>query len=431
MNTYIHTYVHTYIHTYIHTYTRIQDSYAADVFGVPAIVTRQKGSLLTIAVQVWAKNGDELLPKRYDVDVNDVILVTGKEMKPIIKKNLSTLTTGEKRFMIKQVWGNHAPDKLASGNSMLSDTHLRAAYEYYQRQYQAQELRLASASMVTHILTEGVDTPAGSLALATMKEEMHASKIYILPVHSETPLHWTFITIKKAQQGTDEIESVEYTDWLLGVESNRFKAEVLWAMLSDYKHGELPQHANRYRQRRGSNDCGLAGVWLMERCCRELRGEGTMRIYPNAKGLREQLAATLRVLITAHEKWRLEDALGKGAKVIIDIPGAVIPDKKQYAEKVKDLSSQGKLITQKEKFYTCSKCRWTPTGEGCVNCNPARHEKLLKEKLIEAEKLKIAVELALKAAGLASKWKPSKTPIEENPSGGGEHGTTAGLVSIS
>ena len=103
-----------------------------------------------------------------------------------------------------------------------------------------------------------------------------------------------------------------------------------------------------------------------------------MCLYPNAKGLREQLAATLRVLITAHEKWRLEDALGKGAKVIIDIPGAVIPDKKQYAEKVKDLSSQGKLITQKEKFYTCSKCRWTPTGEGCVNCNPARHEKTIE-----------------------------------------------------
>ena len=148
---------------------------------------------------------------------------------------------------------------------------------------------------------------------------------------------------------TDEIESVEYTDWLLGVESNRFKAEVLWALLSDYKHGALPQHANRYRQRPHSNDCGIAGVWLMERFCRELRGEGDMCFYPNAKGLRDQLQASLRVLIKEHEKWQLEDALGKGGKVIIDIPGTVIPDKKLYAAKVKDLDSKGKLITTKRK----------------------------------------------------------------------------------
>ena len=70
-----------------------------------------------------------------------------------------------------------------------------------------------------------------------------------------------------------------------------------------------------------------------------------MCFYPSAKGLRDQLQATLRVLIAAHEKWQLEGALGKGGKVIIDTPGTAITDKKLYAAKVKDLDSKGKLIT--------------------------------------------------------------------------------------
>ena len=55
--------------------------------------------------------------------------MTGKEMKPIVLKNISTLTGGEKRFAIRQAWGNDPPYELESNNSMLSDAHLRVAYE--------------------------------------------------------------------------------------------------------------------------------------------------------------------------------------------------------------------------------------------------------------------------------------------------------------
>ena len=71
---------------------------------------------------------------------------------------------------------------------------------------------------------------------------------------------------------------------------------------------------------------------------------------PDAKSFRDQLQKTLQVLIKEHEKWQLEQIAGAKCKVIIDIPGTVIPDKKQYAAKVKDLASKGQLVTKKENI---------------------------------------------------------------------------------
>ncbi len=171
----------------------------------------------------------------------DVVPVTGKEIEPLERKNLSTLTQGENRFMLKQCCGNAAPEDLPVLNSMLSDSHLRTAFEYYQWQYQAQEIRLALATLVSLIVAEGADTDAGFLALLSLKDELRQAKIYILLIHSDDPMHWTFITIRKKDQKSTEIESVEYTDWLQGIASIRDKAEVVWALLTDYEQGPLPE----------------------------------------------------------------------------------------------------------------------------------------------------------------------------------------------
>ena len=300
-------------------------------------MTQQKGSLLVLSIPGISKGGEEGVPKTFNVNVADVVPVTGKEIEPLERKNLSTLTQGERRFMLKQCWGNAAPEDLPALNSMLSDSHLRAAFEYYQWQYQAQEIRLALPTLVSLIVAEGADTDAGLLALVSLKEQLRQAKVYIIPIHSEESMHWTFITIRKKNQKSTEIESVEYTDWLKGVQSNRDKAEKVWALLTDYKKEPLPLHANGYRQSKGSNDCGVASVWVLERYCRWNRGEGDMCTYPDPKSLRKQLKATLNVLIKEHEEWTLEENLGKKPKVIIQLPGTMITDKKEYAANVKEL----------------------------------------------------------------------------------------------
>ena len=92
-------------------------------------------------------------------------------------------------------------------------------------------------------------------------------------------------------------------------------------------------------------------------------------------------------------------SLGTHPKVIIELPGTMIENKKDYAAKVKQLWKSGELISARANFFTCSKCRWSSSGVGCEECNPAKHEELLKQKLQQKEKLKIAVEAAREAAG--------------------------------
>ena len=91
--------------------------------------------------------------------------------------------------MLKQCCGNAAPEDLPVLNSMLSDSHLRAAFEYYQWQYQAQEIRLALATLVSLIVAEGADTDAGLLAIVSLKEGLRQAKVYIIPIHSEESMH--------------------------------------------------------------------------------------------------------------------------------------------------------------------------------------------------------------------------------------------------
>ena len=367
------------------------------MFGVKAVVNKHQGSLLQLEVPVYGKAGEPLPSRRYDCDISDVVLVTGKETPALEKKNLSRLTGGEKRFMIKQCWGNDMPDHLAPGG-MLSDAHLRAAYEGLQWQYQAQEVRMASATVAKIVASEGPTTPEGVMAIAQLKEELQLSLHYIVPVHCSAPLHWTFLSIRTKEQGTEEILGVDYIDWLHGVSGNRVRAEMIWQCLSEGKMGALPRHCNGYRQRSGSMDCGLAGAHVLENVIKELRGEGVNAMYPDAKELRKSMEALLRVLGKEHDNWVHEVATDKKPTVIIDLPGTVITDKKDYREKLKTMVKNNTLIHKKEHWYGCHTCRWTSSGLGCCYCNPAKHEAILKHKLQETGKLKHAMEAALKAA---------------------------------
>ena len=46
-------------------------------------------------VPVYGKAGEPLPSRRYDCDISDVVLVTGKETPALEKKNLSKMTGGE------------------------------------------------------------------------------------------------------------------------------------------------------------------------------------------------------------------------------------------------------------------------------------------------------------------------------------------------
>ena len=123
--------------------------------------------------------------------------------------------------------------------------------------------------------------------------------VYVLPIHSEEPLHWTFLVLTTPGPGSCDVSKVEYYDWLLNIESNRNKAMLVLAALTDGQWPEdvFPRRAtNTYRQGRGTNDCGLALWWVLEDKMRELRGEGCRTVYPNPANYRKQLATLMKIL---------------------------------------------------------------------------------------------------------------------------------------
>ena len=58
-----------------------------------------------------------------------------------------------------------------------------------------------------------------------------------------------------------------------------------------------------------------------------------------------------------------------------------------------------------------SRCRWSPSGKGCISCNPFKRNEKMKEVLLEQEKLKAAQERA--AAGEAALLLPPLPPPAE------------------
>ena len=144
------------------------------------------------------------------------------------------------------------------------------------------------------------------------------------------------------------------------------------------------QH-NFYRQRPCSNDCGLA-VWqvLQGAFCRQ-RGECPTGVLPRPVEWRKQLLSLLNGLVKEENSWTLELAQSKKPKYPVIVPGA----------KPEDMKKNKALFVYKNAYFTCSSCRWSESGAGCVYCNPKKMEVLLEEKERRAVELSIAVKKAL------------------------------------
>ena len=120
--------------------------------------------------------------------------------------------------------------------------------------------------------------------------------------------------------------------------------------------------------------------------------------------------AVLKVLITQSDAWLIEDARNKKPTVLIDLPGTPISDPHAYKQKITELYNGDKTIGKRRAHHGCSKCRWTlDTKIGCAECNPSKHEVLIREKLQETTKLKNALAAALEAMGKPGNWKIAPT----------------------
>jgi hypothetical protein len=297
------------------------------------------------------------------------------------------LTAGMKRFMIRQAWGQDAGHAVAGlPGRMLEDGDLTCIYEYMQWQFCMPGVKMCKAAVVKIATHFGGESPAGNLAVQEILDGMKQADVMVLPVHSDAPLHWTFLVLKV---DSGSIVEVEYVDWLQNIAVNRKSAEKLLYMLCLQAGGkitmQLPAAKNYYVQQGGSNDCGLAMWQVLENACREKRGEGACGVYPNPKQWRKTLKSLLDALVKEQDKWTQEENLLEKVKHAIIIPGGIV-----------DPVAKPTLKIYRKDFFTCSSCRWSLTGQGCVYCNPGKMEALRLEKERKAKELGEALQKALK-----------------------------------
>jgi hypothetical protein len=218
---------------------------------------------------------------------------------------------------------------------------------------------------------------------------MKAFSVVLLPVHCDAPLHWTVLVLYTELE-TGAILSVKYYDWCSGLKESRMLAQRLLSLLSfseadaTVEPMQLPTHCNHYRQKPKSNDCGFAAWHAMENVCKAIRKE-PVGVFPRPEAWRKMLKTFMEGLQKEQDKWTMEQATGGKAKHPVCLPGM---------KKIGSEAAPLKLFAN--QFFTCSSCRWRPSGQGCCYCNPESHEKLklLKEK--RSREMQIALQKALK-----------------------------------
>ena len=404
----------------------MQDSATKDVFGIPALCVEQLGPMLKLQVESFKIVHGVKIPWPHNIvncGIDEVVECQEEEMEPKVVKNWSSLSIAEQRFVVKACWGNENGYSVsAQEGKELHDCDLVAIFEYLQWQYMQTEVKFVRSAIVK-IALHFPTSDEGMMCLQSIKDVMMMARFVVLPVHCDSPRHWTFLALEMEVENTsDRIVDVKYYDWLKGERKSAALAQRLLTNITlDAEHPEaqpmkLPNHCNWYRQRWLSNDCGLAGWQAMENCFKICRKEGPCGVLPEPQLWRKTLKTWLEKLVDVQSKWQMEEAEAKKPKHPICIPGV----KKVGAEAI-----PLKLAIKDFFGAGCHSCRWTTTGDGCCYCNPGKHDKLRAEKEIRAramaENLKKALE-ALKIVGLLPEVPAPKDPAGADQGGGGSVG---------
>ena len=376
----------------------------------------------------------------YHCDVMEVLPWVDEAMEPLPKKSIVGLNDGEKRFMIKQIWGN-CKGSLAGTfpKKMLGDEDLKATAEYLAWQYQQPLVNMASPAAVKVAMVEGTSTMEGQLCILEVKELMQRSKYVVVPIHSNEPLHWTALVLgMEGDAGASEVKKVWYFDWCSAcIPSNRVYARKILRLLTiaDTHFLQLPARANKFVQANGSNDCGLVVWYALEMCMKNMRMEGEWTLYPQPGAWRIQLHTFKNSLLKEQSKWMAEDAKLQNKKwkpkFLIQIPGAKVLEKAVQAHLIADAMEKGKCKHKAKDFFTCSSCRWSSSGDGCYKCNPAKTAEVKERREKEALQVKAAVEKFYELAaaqGILVEHVPEDKVLEEKGGkmeGGGMAPSTA------
>ena len=386
-------------------------------------------SAITVMWKKVVKNTGVVQEQHYPCDIGDILPWEEDAMQSKKPKSIAQLTVGEKRFLVKQIWGN-CGGSLGSTlkKHMLADEDLRAIFEFLQWQYQMPEFAMAKPGVVKVAQHEGMSSAEGGGCIWEIKDLMEKFKYVVLPIHAT--LHWTALVLVMEEGSTGKVEEVYYFDFLPTVKLNQQYARKilrLLTMAADGSFMELPAVHNAYVQSFGSNDCGFAVWYALEVFMKQHRGEGKWTLYPKPAVWRERLHTLKGVLLTQQQDWNLEVCSGAKPKVKITLPGDKVVDKKAYDKEVSELYKAGQLKHKPKDFYTCSKCRWSTSGEGCYACNPKKAELVKDDRTKQVNQLRIALEKGLEIfqlKGLLKEPVPEDEELKDKAKrleGGGNH----------
>ena len=402
-----------------------QDNCRADAFGLKAEVLKQNMSALTLSMQQVKKDGS-FQNFIYECEVEDVVPWNEDQMPAMKMKSFSTVTNGEKRFMVKQIWGNDLGDTDSSRNGeMLADTDLTAIFEYLQFQYQQPKVAMATPSAVKLACVEGASTPEGAACILDIKAIMKTSTHVVIPVHAEMPKHWTAILLEMETLGSIKVKRAYYFDWLkpLQVRNRNYARKILRLLTleNDLSYMQLAAPHNKYVQRIGSNDCGFVVWYAMEVAMKQQRLEGSWNLMPRPDLWRATLNTALKNLLKEQQKWILEDLTPKKKNWIpafeIVLPGQKHPDKEKMIEELHKKFFAGELKYKAEDFYTCASCRWSSSGFGCFNCSPVKKAEVQAAREKEVKQLSNALlqwQKELEESGAFHQEMPADVPYAES-----------------
>jgi hypothetical protein len=317
---------------------------------------------------------------------------------------MNLLTSVHKRLAITTLNARRGVQTVGP-EELLTDSHISSYQEYLQWQYAEPGLRSLTGAETLILALEEPTSLDHVLAKTAAQEKLLSGTTLVIPVHAQN--HWTMLAV---EQHDGAVTAARYYDSLPqeNQECRRRAQAVLQALTND-GNMELPKRRNSWHQNNG-HDCGIAVCHYIEEELRSVRGEGLGRSWPEPKKVRERLQMYLQQLSREWNKWQLEQA-----KAGIEVN---ILDKDEVEEDGKKLEAASAAWHETNKGpgkrlvleYRCSRCRWSPSGKGCISCNPFKKDEKMKELVLEQQTLQGAAERA--AAGEATLLLPPLPPPE-------------------